>query len=186
MPMITNAARAFVLATLLFVAPRRGIAQQPVRTHSGSVVGAVDGEAIAYKGIPYAAPPVGDLRWKPPQPAPHWDGVRDAKAFGLPCPQPPFGPAPMKDWNEDCLTINVWTPAAPSGRSLPVLVVIPGGGFFGGGASDSRTNGRELAKQGVVVVSFNYRIGVFGFFAHPALSKESSTKTSAAAFTWSR
>jgi para-nitrobenzyl esterase len=178
MPMIANAARALLTATLLCVAPHLGIAQQPVRIHSGSVVGARDGEAMAYKGIPYAAPPVGDLRWKPPQPAPHWEGVRDAKTFGLPCPQPPFGPAPMREWNEDCLTINVWTPAAPPNRPVPVLVVIPGGGFFAGGSSDSRTNGRELAKQGVVVVSFNYRLGVFGFFAHPALSKESPTHAS--------
>lgn len=178
MPMITNAARALVAATLLFVAPHLGTAQQTVGIHSGSVVGARDGEAIAYKGIPYAAPPVGDLRWKPPQAAPHWDGVREAKTFGLACPQPPAGPTPIKDWSEDCLTINVWTPAASSGRSMPVLVVIPGGGFIAGGSADSRINGRELAKQGVVVVSFNYRIGVFGFFAHPALSKESPTHVS--------
>src|SRR6186997_131288 len=98
-----------------------------VRVDSGELRGVVDDGVASFKGIPYAAPPVGDLRWKPPQPAPQWDGVRDAKTFGLPCPQPPFGPAPMKEWSEDCLTINVWTPPAPSGRSLPVLVVIPGG-----------------------------------------------------------
>lgn len=132
-----------------------------------------------YKGIPYAAPPVGKLRWRPPQPAPRWDGVREATAFSLPCPQPPpSGPPFLEGWSEDCLTINVWAPAATTGRPIPVLVVIPGGGFFAGGSSDPRTDGRELARQGAVVASFNYRLGVFGFFAHPMLSKESQSHTS--------
>jgi para-nitrobenzyl esterase len=178
MPM-TRAVRTLLALTLLCLAPRHGAAQDSVRIRSGSIVGTRDGEVAVYKGIPFAAPPVGRLRWRPPQPASHWQGVRDATAFGLPCPQPPFSPTPWtKKWSEDCLTINVWTPAKSPGRAMPVLVVIPGGGFFAGGGGDPRTDGRELAKQGAVVVTFNYRLGVFGFFAHPMLSKESPTHTS--------
>ena len=170
---LPNAVRVALAIPFVLLAVRTVHAQEPVRLRSGLVSGTREGNVAVYKGIPYAAPPVGDLRWKPPQPAAHWDGVRDASAFGLPCPQPRHPAAAfIKEWSEDCLTINVWAPAG-AGRSLPVLVAIPGGGFIGGGSSDPRTDGRLLAEQGVVVVSFNYRLGVFGFFAHPTLSKES-------------
>lgn len=158
--------------------PRVSEAQDTVRTRSGTARGVRDGDLTVYRGIPYAAPPIGDLRWKPPRLAPRWDGVREATTFGPPCPQPPQPGARPLRWNEDCLTINVWTPAHGAGRSLPVLVVIPSGGFYAGGSQDALNDGAGLAKQGIVVVSFNYRLGVFGFFAHPALSKESSTGTS--------
>jgi len=167
------AARIVLTTSILALASTAAAAQQPVRTASGLVQGSRDSSLTVYKGIPYAAPPVGSLRWKQPEPAPSWDGVHDATKFGPPCPQPPFPPGarPVR-WSEDCLTINVWTPAAANQR-LPVLVVIPGGGFFSGGSDEFSIDGGELAKRGIVVVSFNYRLGVFGFFAHPALSKES-------------
>ena len=152
-----------------------------VTTESGLVSGRKIGDIAVFKGIPYAAPPVGRLRWQPPQPAPRWSGVRAATAFGSPCLQPP-GPGPSADlstMSEDCLTLNVWTPAAKAGTRLPVMVWIHGGGFFGGASSGQLpTDGTALASRGVVVVSLNYRVGVFGFLAHPALSKASPTGTS--------
>src|SRR5262249_18367360 len=113
MSMMTGTARILVAITLVGVPPASATAQQPVRIRSGMIMGARDGEVAISKGIPYAAPPVGELRWRPPQPAPHWDGVREATTFGLPCPQPRLGgPWPVTEWSEDCLTVNVWTPAA--------------------------------------------------------------------------
>jgi len=151
---------------------------EPVPLRTGLVVGAREGAVVAFLGIPYAAPPVGRLRWRPPQPPAPWTGVRSATASGLPCPQPRFGGAPfVTAWSEDCLTLNVWVPAAPSAAPRPVLVSIPGGGFFAGGANDP-AGGRALAEHGVVVVSFNYRLGVFGFLAHPQLAGESPSGTS--------
>jgi para-nitrobenzyl esterase len=125
----------------------------------------------AYKGIPYAAPPVGDLRWKAPQPPKSWKGVRVAKSFPNMCPQSIVlaGGGPI---SEDCLGLNVWTPAHSSAEKLPVMVWIHGGGFQLGASSQSLYDGEPLAAQGVVVVSINYRMGVFGFFALPALNKE--------------
>ena len=160
-------------------APRTSTAQEAVRIASGLVRGARDGDLMIYRGIPYAAPPTDSLRWRPPQSPPRWTGVRDATAFGLPCPQPKFPPAAFVNaWSEDCLTANVWTPTKSRRSSLPVLVVIPGGGFFGGGGNDPLIDPAPLAREGLVVVTFNYRLGVFGFFAHPALSKESLTGAS--------
>ncbi len=140
-----------------------------VKIDSGLVAGS--GTAVrSYKGIPYAAPPVGDLRWKPPQPAKLWNGVRVAKSLPPFCPQAPFLPGPQ---SEDCLALNVWTPAQSVSARLPVMVWIHGGGYIIGGSSQSAYDGEPLASQGVVVVSLNYRLGIFGFFAHPALSQES-------------
>jgi para-nitrobenzyl esterase len=135
--------------------------------------GLVSGSGVAvrsYKGIPYAAPPVGDLRWKPPQPVKPWKGIRVAKAFPPICPQFAFLPGPQ---SEDCLGLNVWTPARSASEKLPVMVWIHGGGFVIGASSQSAYDGEPLASQGVVVVSINYRLGIFGFLAHPALSRES-------------
>lgn len=153
-------------------------AQDPVSLRSGRVAGTRQGDVRVFKGIPYAQPPVGALRWRAPQPPSAWDGVRDATKYGSPCPQPRFAGAPfVTEWSEDCLTINVWAPVVQAGARLPVLVSIPGGGFFAGGSNDP-IGGQPLAESGVVVVSFNYRLGVFGFFAHPQLARESSHGTS--------
>ena len=131
-----------------------------------------------FKGIPYAAPPVGPLRWRAPQPAARWDGERDALAFGPDFPQAPNARnrAPRQD--EDCLYLNVWTPAADRAAKLPVLAWIHGGGFTAGSGSDLRCDGERLAAEGAVVVTFNYRSGLFGFLAHPALSAESPRQVS--------
>jgi para-nitrobenzyl esterase len=144
--------------------------QTIVKIDSGLIAGS--GTTVrSYKGIPYAAPPTGDLRWKPPQPVNPWTGVRMVKAFPLNCPQIPLVPGPQ---SEDCLGLNVWTPARSSSDKLPVMVWIHGGGFSIGSSAQSVYDGEPLAAQGVVVVSINYRLGVFGFFAHQGLSKESS------------
>jgi para-nitrobenzyl esterase len=176
----------------------------PVHLDSGSVSGiaASDSSVQMFKGIPYAAPPVGDLRWRAPQPAAHWDGVRKADQFGPNCtagggaggrgggkgkgpggggekgPAPakaaPVGPAP----SEDCLYVNVWTPAKAAGDRLPVMVWTYGGAFTGGSGAEPRYDGEALAKKGIVVVTYNYRLGLFGFLAHPELTKESGHNAS--------
>lgn len=126
-----------------------------------------------FKGIPYAAAPVGRLRWCPPQPAPRWPGARNAFEFGPDLPQPPNPRLRGPRTSEDCLFLNVWAPTGAAPGSLPVMVWIHGGGFVGGSGSDVRSDGAAMAGQGVVVVSFNYRAGLFGFLAHPALTLES-------------
>lgn len=151
------------------------IAQQPVTIDTGKLKGAVADGVTSFKGIPYAAPPVGDLRWRPPQAAAKWSGVREAIAYGHDCMQLPFpsDAAPLGTTPaEDCLVLNVWEPAHRTGK-LPVLVWIYGGGFVNGGSSPAVYDGSQFAKRGLVFVSFNYRVGRFGFFAHPALTKES-------------
>jgi para-nitrobenzyl esterase len=147
-----------------------------VKTASGTVEGKIDGNVQAFLGIPYAAPPVGDLRWKPPAPVAKWSETRKATEFGAHCMQGNvFGDMTFRDsgGSEDCLFLNVWVPAKPSAAKLPVMVWIHGGGFVAGAASEPRQDGTNLAQQGVVVVSMNYRLGVFGFFVHPELAKES-------------
>jgi para-nitrobenzyl esterase len=153
-------------------------AQPQVHLRAGTLQGVSESSSgvAAYKGIPYAKPPIGDLRWRPPVPAPAWNGVRDAREFGHACLQPPPQPksvyystiAPM---SEDCLTLNVWTPIG--GRKLPVMVWIHGGSLVGGSSSEPMYDGVKLAQQGIVVVSINYRLGLLGYLAHPALSAES-------------
>ena len=125
----------------------------------------------SYRGIPYAAPPVGDLRWRPPQPAKAWKGIRVAKDYPASCLQPFIVSAVAQ--KEDCLGLNVWTPARSASDKLPVMVWIHGGGFVIGASSQTVYDGEPLASEGVVVVSINYRLGIFGFLAHPALSQES-------------
>jgi para-nitrobenzyl esterase len=140
-----------------------------VHTDKGDVSGVTVGQVESFKGVPFAAPPVGDLRWRPPQPAASWSGVRNGGAYGPICEQSQrasFG-APM---SEDCLTLNVWRPAgAHAGQRLPVMVWIYGGAFVIGAGSTPFYDGAHFAEQGVILVTFNYRLGRFGFFAHPAL-----------------
>src|SRR5215203_1588178 len=175
---MTTAAVALVALTLAPVAS----AQSPITTESGQVSGADSGVTgiRQYLGIPYAAPPVGPNRWKAPQPAARWDGVKAATKFGARCVQAPlFSDMVFRDeMSEDCLVANVWTPATAANAKLPVMVWIYGGGFQAGSASEPRQDGSRLASNGVVVVSLNYRLGLMGFLAHPALSKESPHKTS--------
>jgi para-nitrobenzyl esterase len=147
-----------------------------VRVDGGAIKGAVQDGVLSFKGVPFAAPPVGELRWKAPQPVVPWTGVREATAYGHDCMQLPFpsDAAPLgTEPSEDCLVLNVWRPAAKSDAKLPVMVWIYGGGFVNGGSSPAVYDGSQFAKRGLVLVSFNYRLGRFGFFAHPALTKES-------------
>jgi len=173
---ITQRAGRMAIALLMLVVTAAGAAAQ-VRIDTGTVQGRTeqDGKVRAFLGIPYAAPPVGDLRWRAPGPPPKWDGVRDATKFGARCVQARvFDDMVFRDeQSEDCLYLNVWTPASSPDAKLPVMVWIYGGGFQAGSTSEPRQDGQFLAMNGVVVVSMNYRLGVFGFFAHPELTKES-------------
>ena len=137
-----------------------------------------DPRILVFKGIPYAAAPVGQLRWRPPQPVREWSGVKSASALGPTCIGRNFGSISKSDMSEDCLYLNVWTPLTKPGERFEVLVWIHGGGFQGGGGYHPTYDGEEFAKQGVVVVSFNYRVGIFGFLAHPDLTRESGANAS--------
>jgi para-nitrobenzyl esterase len=152
-------------------------AQNIVTINTGKLKGSTHAGVTAFKGIPYAAPPVGKLRWRPPQPAAKWKGVRDATHYGHDCMQLlfPGDAAPERTKpSENCLYLNVWTPAHHTGK-LPVMVWIYGGGWVNGGSSPAVYNGKHFAQNGIVFVSFNYRLGRFGFFAFPALTKASKT-----------
>ncbi|MFL6415812.1 MAG: carboxylesterase/lipase family protein [Bryobacteraceae bacterium] len=154
-----------------------------IQTQSGLVEGmsSADNKVQVFEGIPFAAPPVGNLRWQSPQPVSGWEGVRKATAFGPRCMQAPiYADMVFRDSgaSEDCLYLNVWTPATSASANLPVMIWIYGGGFAAGASSEPRQDGSKLAEKGVVVVSMNYRLGVFGFFAHPDLRKESSQHSS--------
>lgn len=162
------------------------LAQNPtpqVSVTGGEIAGAMDGDVAVYKGIPYAAPPVGDLRWKEPQPVEDWDGVRDATAFGPACPQLDYPRMSLyyrepEPESEDCLYLNVWTAAESPDEKRPVMVWIHGGGLTRGSAAHPVYDGRALAGKGVVLVSINYRLNIFGFLAHPALTDESERGSS--------
>ena len=149
---------------------------QTVKITRGELRGVVKDGIASYKGIPFAAPPVGELRWRAPQPVKPWDGVRPADSFAPGPMQPALvavlmgGPANL---SEDCLYLNVWTPAKTAEEKLPVMVWIYGGGFISGMTSIPVFDGTRLAQKGVVLVSIAYRVGPFGFLAHPELSRES-------------
>src|SRR6059058_2553497 len=150
-----------------------------VTIETGTLEGLDTAGVMVFRGIPYAAPPVGELRWKPPQPPQRWRGVRAASQLGHNCVQhQPYADIdPFKAGvSEDCLFLNVWTKSLPlhaSRVSGPVLVWIHGGGFWAGFGGEERHNGARLAQKGAVVVTLNYRLGPFGFLAHPALAAES-------------
>jgi hypothetical protein len=168
--------RLLVCLTLAsWLAAGRLTAIEPVRTSLGSLEGTTTYSGVtAFLGVPYAAPPVEQWRWRPPQPPSPWEGVREAKAFGPRCVQHPvYDDMIFRDeMSEDCLYLNVWTPSPGGEVGLPVMVWIYGGGFQAGSASEPRQDGTLLAEQGVVVVSLNYRLGVFGFLAHPEMAAE--------------
>jgi para-nitrobenzyl esterase len=167
-------------ATILLAAVNTCVAATPdrVKTASGTVEGAgrqASGVRI-FRGIPFAQPPTGDLRWREPQPVKSWTGARDATKFGPRCMQHAvFGDMNFRSegMSEDCLYLNVWTPAKSGRERLPVLVYFYGGGFVAGSGDEPRYDGESLAEKGIVTVTVNYRLGVFGFLAHPELTKES-------------
>jgi para-nitrobenzyl esterase len=171
---------AGISAALGAQAPAPQTLPDPVRIEQGLVSGTGGRSAWVrvYRGIPYAAPPSGDLRWKPPEPAAAWEGVRQANAPGNACPQPPFptngiyGASPPPT-GEDCLNLNIWTPAKTADDRLPVMVWIHGGSFVHGTGAAAGYDGENLARHGVVVVTINYRLGVFGLLALPELAAES-------------
>lgn len=168
---------AVALAGLALPAAVMAQGGRTVRIESGSVRGVADGGVEAWKGIPFAAAPIGALRWRAPQPAAGWSGVRAARDYGHDCMQVPFpsDAAPLgTPPAEDCLYLNIWRPAGGATAKLPVVVWIYGGGFVNGGASPPTYSGAALAAQGVMFVSFNYRVGRFGTFAHPALTRENA------------
>jgi len=167
-----------LLLVLAFTFAATAAIPDPVKLDSGLVSGAsgVSGEVRVFKGIPFAAPPVGPLRWKAPQPVARWEGVRKVDQFSSRCTQAQqAGAQPV---SEDCLYFSVWTGAASSSERRPVMVWTYGGGFTGGAGSEPRYDGEELARKGAIIVTLNYRLGPFGFFAHPELSKESGHKAS--------
>jgi para-nitrobenzyl esterase len=173
--------RAAIIAITLFAVGTAGAAiDDPVRLDTGMISGTTTGspDVRVFKGIPYAAPPVGDLRWRAPKPAAHWEGTRQADQFGPVCMQ--GGDQKM---SEDCLYLNVWTAAkAPGSKTSdkrPVMLWIYGGGYYTGSGSQPMYDGEALAKKGAVVVTFNYRLGALGFFSHPELTKESDRRGAA-------
>jgi para-nitrobenzyl esterase len=168
-------------ACLALAAPSYAAPGPVVDAPAGAAIGYTLGDLHVYKGLPYAAPPLGMARWTPPKALPRWSSVRDATLFGPACIQPLSGPGNIyaddpASMSEDCLTLNVWTPA--NARKAPVLVWIYGGALMAGASSEAIYDGAKLAERGLVVVSINYRLGVLGYLAHPALSAESPLNTS--------
>lgn len=168
-----------ILALLEWPAWAGPTASLVVHIRAGSVSGTdVSGGIVAFKGIPYAAPPIGPLRWRPPQPVMPWSEVRASSHFGDDCMQTPYVIPTGQKASEDCLTVNVWTSTDYRKTHRPVMVFIYGGAFIGGSSAYPLYDGARLAREGVVVVSFNYRVGIFGFLAHPELSAESEEHVS--------
>jgi para-nitrobenzyl esterase len=152
-----------------------------VKTANGILEGTDESGIKIFKGVPFAAPPVGNLRWKEPQPVQNWSGVRKADKFGPRAMQLPiFGDMNFRSngMSEDCLYLNIWTPAKTGNEHLPILVYFYGGGFRAGDGSEPRYDGEKMARKGIVAVTVNYRLGVFGFLAHPELTEESPNHAS--------
>jgi para-nitrobenzyl esterase len=174
-----------VLISLLFLAgcvqkgPEPGVINDArvVKTDAGYVAGTEQGDLRVFTGIPFAAPPTGDLRWRPPSPVTPWLGVKETRVYSPACPQPTAAD-PTLNMSEDCLYLNVWTPAKTPGEKLPVMVFIYGGAFGKIAGSMPLYNGTALAEKGVVVVTTNYRVGALGFLAHPELDNESANNVS--------
>src|SRR5438105_652811 len=169
--------------TVMAILVANRFASDEVKTEAGVVAGTTNADRTVriFKGVPFAAPPLGDLRWKAPQPMPKWNGVRQADKFGSACLQTNvFGDIYFRDSqpSEDCLTLNIWMPAKPASPKLPVFLWFYGGGFVAGSSSEPRYDGEKLAGKGIIVVEPNYRLGVFGFFSHPELTKESGHNAS--------
>jgi para-nitrobenzyl esterase len=166
-----------LLFLIVLFAVSTSVAQQPkpIKVEGGTLQGITEEGLTVYKGIPFAAPPIGELRWKAPQPLIKWEGVRVADKFA---PGPMQGGNPPSGKSEDCLYLNVWSPAKSAKDKIPVLVWIYGGGFGAGATSETVYSGEKLANKGVVLVSIAYRVGQLGFLAHPELSAESPSHTS--------
>jgi para-nitrobenzyl esterase len=172
--MIKNAIILTILSLLIFSSYAQ-IGKGQVKISDGIVQGAVEGDLTIFKGIPFAAPPVGELRWKAPQPVQKWKGVKQTTQFA---PAPFQGGNPPSGKSEDCLYLNIWTPAQSAKQKIPVLVWIYGGGFSFGSTSEPVYSGEMLAKKGVILVSIAYRVGTLGFLAHPELTAENPQKAS--------
>lgn len=173
----------FVVLHIMLAVTISVSAQAPqAKTEQGVLEGVREASGISsYKGIPFAQPPVGELRWKAPQPPKKWNGVRKADTFGSNAMQKNvFGDMNFRapQMSEDCLYLNVWTPAKKADEKLPVLVYFYGGGFVAGDGSEYRYDGESLAEKGIVTVTLNYRLGIFGFFSHPELTEESPNNAS--------
>ncbi len=173
-----------IILLLIILLPGRVLAadKKPdvIQLHSGPISGKIEDGMRIFTGIPYAAPPTGELRWKPPREIAPWTQVKSATAFSPSCPQPGQSVLALGSgkFSEDCLYMNVWTPAEKPGERLPVMVWIHGGAFNFGSASQPEYDGKHLAEKGVVVVTINYRLGPLGFLVHPLLSRESPQGTS--------
>jgi para-nitrobenzyl esterase len=166
--------KAWIVVFLIGACAQFAVSQiQTAKVTGGEVQGVVTDGISIFKGIPFAAPPVGDLRWKAPMPVQPWTGVKKADSFGPACMQTPNSMGNTAPVSEDCLYLNVWTPAKIPSEKIPVIVWIYGGGFSGGSTSIPMYDGMKLAQKGLVVVSVAYRVGPFGFLAHPELSRES-------------
>src|SRR5438045_1070459 len=166
----------FLLLNSIMFAQLSNTSAPTVKTANGVLEGTDESGIISFKGVPFAAPPVGNLRWREPQPVHNWSDVRKATKFGPRAMQLNlFGDMNFRSngMSEDCLYLNVWTPAKSGNEHLPVLVYFYGGGFLAGDGSEPRYDGESLARRGIVSITVNYRLGVFGFFAHPELTKES-------------
>jgi len=174
-------ANAGLAVALVLAAAAANAAETQVKTTAGVVKGATteDGKIRVYKGIPFAAPPVGELRWAAPKPAAAWQGAREATEFGARCVQGQvFDDIVFTNKSEDCLNLNLWTPAQKADERLPVMVWIHGGGFQAGSGAENRHDGTAFARKSVVLVTINYRLGIFGFFSHPELTKQSGRNAS--------
>lgn len=167
--------RLFFSLALIFGATFCFAQLSTVKVAEGTLQGITENGLTIFKGVPFAAPPIGDLRWKAPQPAAKWTGIKIADKFA---PGPMQGGNTPSGKSEDCLYLNVWTPAKTATDKIPVLVWIYGGGFNAGATSETTYNGEFLARKGVVLVSIAYRVGQMGFLAHPGLSAENPNKVS--------